>query len=94
MVSSYELGISRHAAMRCAQRAVTRAKFSQLWEHADIEVPVGGGSVLYRLSHAAAAECGLKGIGRLALIVGENTLVTVLRVSDGRSGRRYRRTRR
>lgn len=86
-----DLRISRHAEWRCARQGVSQSKLNALLSRADREVPVGGGAISLNLSRAAAAACGIDGIGRLAAIVADNTLVTVLPTSDGPAGRRYRR---
>jgi hypothetical protein len=89
--------LSRHARRRCRQRGINSKRLSALFEHADIDRPVGSNCRLIKVSRAASRFVpSCDGLEKLAAIVSDDTaeIITVLSASATRRGRRYRGGRR
>lgn len=88
------IALSAHAERRARQRGVTQRDLALLLDHADIDVPVGAGCRALRVHHRTARRLNLgDGLPRLAAVVNDREIVTVLRHLLGRRGRPYRRGR-
>lgn len=93
--------LSVHGRSRCRQRGTNDALLCVVHEWADIEVPVGSGSVALSVSARAAVEMRAEGLPasmidmarRRALIQTNDCTVTVLAGRE-RRGQRYWRSRR
>jgi hypothetical protein len=86
--------LSVHARRRCRQRGITHRKLCALLENADVHQSVGNNCCLVKVSRRAGkAIREFDGLARLCAIISESTgeLVTILPVSGGRRGRRYRK---
>jgi hypothetical protein len=86
------INICRHAQRRMAQRGVTLNRLTQLLEHADREAFVGSGATSLSVSRKIISTLNLDDrlCGFAAIISGQGTLITVLPMLPGRTGRRYR----
>ena len=95
MSDLHGMRISKHAALRCAQRGVSAKLLAALIESADIEVSAGNGAYAVSVSRLQVAALNLpRKLGRYTAIISDDaTLVTVAPVHDGRRGRRWRRGR-
>ena len=90
--------LTTHARLRCATRGIPAAVASLLLQHGDMTLHAGEGCVSLRLGRDTAAMLVAEGSDpdavararRLAAVLGERGVVTILRPS-GRAGRRYRR---
>lgn len=90
--------LTTHALLRCAARGIPQEIASLLLRHGDLSLHAGEGCVSVRLGRDTAAMLVAEGIDpdavararRLAAVLGERGVVTILRPS-GRAGRCYRR---
>lgn len=85
--------ISRHAAVRMANRGVTKAFLTALVTHADVETPVGDGATALRVSRNWARRLNLDDrLHRYSVVLSaDSTVVTILPMTPTQRGRRYRR---
>jgi hypothetical protein len=87
--------LTQHAAVRCAQRGIRAEFLDELVNLSDVDTPIGSNCRLFRVSRKARHRCdaGDK-LGRYAVIWSDDSqsVVTVLPLKNGRSGRRYRST--
>ncbi|MCO6415902.1 hypothetical protein JYK14_06890 [Siccirubricoccus sp. KC 17139] len=90
--------LTRHALSRCAARGITPDVASILLHDGDLAVHAGEGCTTVRLGRDTAAMLVAEGADpdavararRLAAVLGEHGVVTILR-PRGQAGRRYRR---
>lgn len=93
--------LTRHAETRASQRGVPRDVIEAILDHADMDVPVGGGCTALRLSKRRLKDAALRRrlgarldrLSGIAVICADDTgdIVTVLHDHGGAGGRRYRR---
>ena len=85
---------SFHASQRMQQRGITPNFLARILEHADIERAAGDNCRLYRVARSQARALGDDRLSRFAVILSDTSgaVVTVLPVTSGRSGARYRRS--
>lgn len=84
--------LSRHARIRCAQRGVTPEFLATIFQHADVQRPVGGNCRLERISRAQARALNLDDrLGRYAVVVSDTTAEVVTVMPLHRHGRMARR---
>jgi hypothetical protein len=84
--------ITKHAEKRMNQRGIHKDFLSLLLAAADIEVPVGGHSMLYRLSRTSARDLGVDDrLNRYGAIVSQDgVVVTVLAIHQTAVARQYK----
>ncbi len=90
--------ISEHAQKRCQQRGVSQSVVDTLLKYHDVEFDIGDDCRLLKVSRLAANDQAIdrqtaERLPGLAIIWSDRTnrVVTVMHVSDGRTGRRFRR---
>ncbi|MES2847374.1 MAG: hypothetical protein V4747_20330 [Pseudomonadota bacterium] len=93
MTDCMNFKISRHAALRCAQRGVSAKCLEQLISHADVAVSAGGAATCWSISRKEAAGLNLddKAASYAAIISDDAVLITIAPVHRGHRGRRWRR---
>lgn len=87
--------LTQHASLRCAQRGIRPAFLDDLIRLSDLETPIGSNCRLFRVSPRAGRQHAERDrLSRYAVIWSDDSqsVVTVLPVQRGRSGRRYRNT--
>jgi hypothetical protein len=98
MNTSFENAQTRHAAIRLAQRGISKELFDLHEEYADNECFIGGGCMSRTLSDEATLEMKFAGVScqkaektrKLAILYSpDNEVITALVVFKG-SGKRYR----
>lgn len=85
--------LTQHAALRCAQRGIRPKFLDDLIRLSDVETPIGSNCRLFRVSPRAGRKHAERDrLSRYAVIWSDDShsVVTVLPVQTGRSGRRYR----
>lgn len=86
--------LSKHAKVRCQQRGVPQELVSRVLELADTEIEIGGNCSLLRVSRRGASIClrddRLTHVG-VVWSGSQAQVVTVMKLYEGRLGRRYRR---
>ena len=90
--------LSGHAQKRCQQRGVSQSIVNALLKYHDVEFEVGDDCRLLKVSKLAAGDRAIdrqtaERLPRLAIIWSDRTnrVVTIMHVSDGGAGRRFRR---
>ena len=85
--------LTTHATRRCSQRGLKQCEIEQIFENADVELPIGSNCSLLRVSWKTARSLNLgEKVGRFGLILNEEgVVVTVLPIRGGANGRRYRK---
>jgi hypothetical protein len=93
--------LTGHAEARANQRGVPLDVIEAILDHADMDVPVGGGCTALRLSKRRLKDATLRKrlgsqldrLAGIAVICADDTgdVVTVLHDRGGAEGRRYRR---
>lgn len=87
--------LTQHASLRCAQRGIRPTFLDDLICLSDLETPIGPNCRLFRVSPRAGRQHAERDrLSRYAIIWSDDSqsVVTVLPVQRGRSGRRYRNT--
>lgn len=100
MDPSRSIALTRHAAIRARQRGIPDRLLAILLAHADRELYAGGECSSLRLSKRGAKGLVAEGVATpdeaarvagLVAVDGRRGVVSVLRATAGRRGRRYRR---
>jgi hypothetical protein len=86
-------GISKHAILRMRQRGISASFLTRIFDNADVERPANDNCRLYRVTKDLARALGDDRLARFAVIWSDNCgqIVTVVCISRGRTGARYRK---
>lgn len=85
--------LTHHASLRCAQRGIRPQFLDDLLRLSDVETAIGSNCRLFRVSPSAGRQHTERDrLSRYAVVWSDDSqsVVTVLPIRRGRSGRRYR----